>query len=661
MERLGKIHASQWSAAKAYFNDPANVHAVKLSRRLLARLSDIKAKPRLHSFIKINNTLYAMSHQTYLGSGSYGAVKLIQNEAGENFALKIEQIAADANLTHKNIKKQIELKILKKIKDPQNQKYLKGYHERHFEQRESKIKEIEHGKIIPQGNLHIIGKRYTVTSLIPGTDLSQHPEINVLQSDLNPQGYEDNFTCTMPWHKRLQVAIQITRALKLIHERGILHGDFKPSNLMYFENSKGIFIFPIDYGMSYLLKRKGFLGKLTRKKRSTPPLESKICARFYRAPEVIQGNRITKASDLYSLGVILKYDLELPSHVFAALLNENPNDRPSCETIIKTLKSEMVTLNTSSQLIADKINDVIQTFILPKDIETSIVADSNQLHCRFMHLHELRNEHAYHAISHVFAEHDIVFNDESPSDFTIPLYDNHSIFLDPEKAILIKNDIQSRLEKMANVAEFFARIIEAKAHLSILTKSSALSQLISQKDLKEIYRMLVDSRLELEEDMWAMKPHSDLPLPLLLTAQVHAQITYHQQHFNLLIKTKLTHKLPGQWWRIDTIAPIAIQRGLARSPEIFDLTKLGSSLSEIKKPIARTKASFNIAASTACSSSAAPAPRSITKPGTALLFSSLDYSNPDSSYLDPNSSYIETEKENQYQGYSSQSSRLSMS
>lgn len=672
MELLGKIHASQWATAKAYFNTPANIHAVKLSRHVIATLGDVKAKPRLHSFIKINNSIYAMSNQDYLGSGSYGAVKIIQNEAGENFALKIEQISADSDLVIANIKKALELKILKKIKDPHSQKYLKGYRERYFDPKKSKNKEIQKDHIEIRGHRQIIGKRYTVTSLIQGQDLSKHPEMNVYHPIPNAVYYDDNFICTMEYFKRLHVALQITKALKSIHERGILHGDFKPSNLMYFESQEGISIFPVDYGMSFLLKRKGFFEKLTRKKRSTPPLESKICARHYRAPEVSLGNRITKASDIYSLGVILGSDLELPHHLSAPLIAENPNDRPSCEGIIKMLKAEIALINTESKVIAERIDDVFMTYFSPFCIQTSFVNAANQLLCRFSNLTYANNDRAYYAIKNVFTQYNIVLNDEGHPHFAIDLYANRHIFTNIPELSIIHQKIQNQLRKMSQASDFFTRIAAAKRELSALPSSCAIFNFISKKDLKAIYHELKGYKLEIEEQMWEMGTLHDIPILMSLKSPINISITYREGDFALLIKPKPNLGLPDHCWQIDTTAPteytIEIPRGLTRSPKFFNIGQFSASLAEIESPIGRLTHALlplaisassdeypsnnaNVASSSIpCSSSTAPVPFSfLSKPNTLLL-----------RYSDSYSSFIDTEKENQYLASDSHSSSPSI-
>lgn len=102
MNLLGRIQTAAWARAKESFEHPRNKYEIKYSKKRNPRYAKIKHPENFHSFIKIKNTIYAMANQQYIGEGSFGAVKIIQNEKGENFALKIEKIIPDVDMNLAN-------------------------------------------------------------------------------------------------------------------------------------------------------------------------------------------------------------------------------------------------------------------------------------------------------------------------------------------------------------------------------------------------------------------------------------------------------------------------------------------------------------------------------------------------------------------------------
>jgi serine/threonine-protein kinase len=95
----------------------------------------------------------------------------------------------------------------------------------------------------------------------------------------------------LPWNEVLDAALQICPALKHAHDRGVVHRDLKPPNLLLAPN--GV-VKLTDFGIA-----KVFAGRqLTRTGGVVGTAE-------YLSPEQASGKQATKRSDLYSLGVVL--------------------------------------------------------------------------------------------------------------------------------------------------------------------------------------------------------------------------------------------------------------------------------------------------------------------------------------------------------------------
>ena len=95
----------------------------------------------------------------------------------------------------------------------------------------------------------------------------------------------------IPWREVVELSIQICVALKAAHDAGIIHRDLKPSNLLLTPDGH---IKLTDFGVAQV-----FAGsKLT-------VTGGIIGTAEYMSPEQGQGRRITKRSDLYSLGAVM--------------------------------------------------------------------------------------------------------------------------------------------------------------------------------------------------------------------------------------------------------------------------------------------------------------------------------------------------------------------
>ena len=138
--------------------------------------------------------------------------------------------------------------------------------------------------------------------------------------------------------------VQIMRGLKAVHERGVLHRDVKPTNLLFREHGTLVLT---DFGIERDLADNP---RLT----STRSLVADL---NYVSPESIRHGTVDRRSDLYSAGIVFYYMLTgtvpfkgaavtamLESHLHApiprlprpaaalqplidGLLAKNPNDR----------------------------------------------------------------------------------------------------------------------------------------------------------------------------------------------------------------------------------------------------------------------------------------------------------------------------------------------
>jgi serine/threonine protein kinase len=103
----------------------------------------------------------------------------------------------------------------------------------------------------------------------------------MLQKDLKKKAYS--------LYQRMQWAKQAAEGMTWLHGAGVIHRDFKPSNLLWDKNTNTVKV--CDFGLSALVPRgDGVQGEA----KGTP---------LFVAPELVQGGDTTHAADVYSFGI----------------------------------------------------------------------------------------------------------------------------------------------------------------------------------------------------------------------------------------------------------------------------------------------------------------------------------------------------------------------
>lgn len=200
----------QWQRAKEFFKD----------NPLENKLKKPKLSSTENSFIKIDNEIYLIENQripgqSLLGEGSFGKVKRVRSKAGKEFALKIIGIREQSQTDQNNYQNSITINNILK--------FLIGAMKRSF-----LPTKIFKGK-------KIVRKGYLLLKLHLGIELWEQLKIQPAYNDDTK-----NIIC-----------LNIAEKIKFLHDRNIIHGDIKPSNIMI----DGLEVKLFDFGLSTILQR----------------------------------------------------------------------------------------------------------------------------------------------------------------------------------------------------------------------------------------------------------------------------------------------------------------------------------------------------------------------------------------------------------------------
>ena len=97
----------------------------------------------------------------------------------------------------------------------------------------------------------------------------------------------------LPWREVVVIAMQILKALQHAHEKGIVHRDIKPQNIILLKDNRTIKV--ADFGIASF-QNKGETRTMT---------EGAIGSVHYISPEQAKGEIVDNKTDIYSVGVVI--------------------------------------------------------------------------------------------------------------------------------------------------------------------------------------------------------------------------------------------------------------------------------------------------------------------------------------------------------------------
>ena len=196
----------------------------------------------------------------------------------------------------------------------------------------------------------------------------------------------------LEWGEALDVAIQVASALAAAHERGIVHRDVKPENIMLRPDG---YVKVLDFGIAKLAEQEVPVTIPTNEALLLVEtnLGSILGTVRYMSPEQACGAQVDKGTDVWSLGVIL-YEMvtghapfsgDTPREVMTSILEKEPPPLTSYvahtpaelkQIISKTLRKDREERYHSIHELLEALKDLRHKLEFEAELERSTAAPS---------------------------------------------------------------------------------------------------------------------------------------------------------------------------------------------------------------------------------------------------------------------------------------------
>src|ERR1051325_1825268 len=146
--------------------------------------------------------------------------------------------------------------------------------------------------------------------------------------------------------KAVEIAVQIANGLAAAHEKGIVHRDLRPANLVLTRDGR---VKILDFGLAKLIQAQATPQESTLQMQHTAP-GTVMGTVGYMAPEQVRGEEVDHRADIFAFGAIL-YEMLSGRRAFVR--------DSSVETMNAILKDDPPELSSSGRLVPPALQKIV--------------------------------------------------------------------------------------------------------------------------------------------------------------------------------------------------------------------------------------------------------------------------------------------------------------
>lgn len=151
--------------------------------------------------------------------------------------------------------------------------------------------------------------------------------------------------------RAVEIAREVAAALNALHQKGIIHCDIKPENIMLCKDDTGVIMVKVlDFGLA-ILRQQALLEASRSDLPDNQRQRNRAGTPKYKSPEQVQGDELDARTDIYSLGIVL----------YEMVTGHRPYDSPKMNEAPTIIDDNPAPLSQYQKEVPEKLQCIINT------------------------------------------------------------------------------------------------------------------------------------------------------------------------------------------------------------------------------------------------------------------------------------------------------------